>query len=79
MRWDVAEKKQTVSNGGLCAFCKQPIDWSWKNGEPQISVQIKANGRISKFAHASCETAHFWRSLRSSQPKGNEPHEGGRG
>ena len=43
----------TKQKADVCALCKQPIDWSWKNGEPDISIQMSKT-RIGKFAHSSC-------------------------
>ena len=43
----------TKQKADVCALCKQPIDWSWKNGEPDISIQM-SKGHIGKFAHSSC-------------------------
>ena len=46
------------ADADVCALCKQPIDWSWKNGEPDISIQM-SKGRIGKFAHSSCVGDYF--------------------
>ena len=49
------EKPMTLTKkkADVCAVCEQPVDWSWKNGEPDISIQM-SKGRIGKFAHSSC-------------------------
>jgi hypothetical protein len=51
-------KKDRAMLGGkathVCALCRKPIDWSWKDGEaPDVSVQM-VKGRRTKYAHTAC-------------------------